>query len=266
MSTLSKLTLLTLLGSFVGIGTAGANPIMIDLSVALQVPETFHVQVSYLCDFQECNWPIGVERGGEPIGAEWIGPTAIEINGGSGLDYYDAMQMCDCDVPVGAHMYKILFEPDVEIYTRTEIEVTVTDPPPDPPDPPDEADVDDEDINPWDIPEQPWPKGLSCAEWCDSRPDPELTPDPVPDEEPDVISDTGSTTDTGTTVPDTGPPADTGSAASDPAPDTGSTTETTTMKGDEGGSCSTASGHSEGLVLLCVIVSAIGLLRRRRAW
>ena len=152
-----------------------ANPVVMGMSKGVQVPETSHVQVSYLCEWvEEGGWPAGLRRDGVDLDVTWIGPTSITINGGSGYSAYDAMQVCDCHVPVGSHRYEFVMEGEGYFCAATTLEVRVTDPPPEPPAPFVFPDPDDFEF-PWDMPQPPWPMGENCAAWCDAQ-----TPEPGP--------------------------------------------------------------------------------------
>ena len=153
-----------------GSGTSLSNPISVDGAHAVQVPDTFHVQVTAYCmpDFG-CAAPSAVRRDGEPVQAPWLGPTTIDVNGGSGVSGYEANQVCDCDVAPGTHEYELVFEAGQEPFWGSKLTVVVTDPPPGPPEPPEPPDP-DADVFPWDEPEPPWPKGVDCAQWCQDDP------------------------------------------------------------------------------------------------
>ena len=150
---------------------ATANPIMMETNHGLQVPETMHVQISYMCETDDpepgwCNLPTGLEKDGTPLTSEFQGPTGVAINGGSGIDTYHAWQVCDCDVAVGEHSYKLLF--DGENWLGGAMTIQVTDPPPAPREW--EPWEPGGDVAPWNIPESPWPKGLDCEVYCEDTP------------------------------------------------------------------------------------------------
>ena len=149
---------------------ASANPIMMENNHGLQVPETMHVQISYMCETEDpepgwCSLPTGVEKDGALLTDQLQGPTGVSVNGGSGIDTYYAWQVCDCDVAVGPHSYKLLFEG--ENWLGDEMTITVTDPPPAVEE---QQAMPEGEISPWDIPESPWPKGLDCAVFCQEGP------------------------------------------------------------------------------------------------
>ena len=157
---------------------AHANPIMMGWSEGAQVPETFHVQISYLCSFpEEGGWPVGLDRDGEALDVEWVGPTHLTVNGGSGLDSYPTQQACDCDVPAGPHAYEIRMDGEQGGWpcAMTSLTVAVRNPPPGPTEewvPPNPDDYE----YPWDIPDQPFPRGLDCVEWCAAHSPPLTAP------------------------------------------------------------------------------------------
>jgi len=148
---------------------AAGNPVVADLTMAMQMPESMHVQVSY---FVSDNWtdgakgPISVEKDGVALTVEWV-ESVVSFNGGSGIEGYDAFQSCDCDVEPGSHEYKLTFELGQEVYASQTPKVDVTDPPPAPQEP--EA-MPEGDVMLWDIPDGPWPKGLDCVQWCLDNP------------------------------------------------------------------------------------------------
>jgi hypothetical protein len=149
---------------------AHANPIMMETNHGLQVPETMHIQISYMCETEDpepgwCNLPTGVEKDGALLTDELQGPTGVSINGGSGIGTYFAWQVCDCDVATGPHTYKLLFEG--ENWLGGEMAITVTDPPPGVQEP---EPMPEGDVQPWNIPESPWPKGLDCEVFCEGMP------------------------------------------------------------------------------------------------
>lgn len=196
---------------------ANANPIMMENNHGLQVPETMHVQISYMCETEDpepgwCNLPTGVEKDGALLTDEIQGPTGVSINGGSGIATYHAWQVCDCDVAVGPHSYKLLFDGDN--WLGGAMTITVTDPPPAVQEP---QAMPEGEVYPWDIPESPWPKGLDCEVFCeegpvgpgeDAAPAGMDTVQPAPDtlgpgeepapEQPPVADDEGKTCGVGT--------------------------------------------------------------------
>lgn len=225
---------------------AAANPVMADLATAQQSPESMHVQVSYFCSD---NWgegnqgPVSVERDGEVLAASWV-EGSVSFNGGSGIEGYNAFQLCDCDMEPGTYEYKLTFEAGQEVYASQTPEVVVTDPPPSPQEP--EA-MPEGDVMPWDIPDGPWPKGLDCIQWCLDNPvGPVVEP---------VTGDTWASSPDTTSVPE--------SDVAAPQPDAGSGD---TVK-DDGGSSSCAAGPSSspllGFGLLVVMALLLFVLRNR---
>jgi hypothetical protein len=130
----------------------------------VQVPASMHVQVTYLCAdvFGSCQWPTGLKCNGQKLAVRWLNPGGLVINVGSGLVTFDARQACDCDVPAGSYTFVLAVNPGY----APEIRVTVTDPPPAPAEPAPGTDPGSEDLDPWDIPEPPWPQGTDCAAFC----------------------------------------------------------------------------------------------------
>ncbi len=174
---------------------ARANPFIMGETVAVQVPERFHVQVSFLTlEADWCAFPTAISRDGEPLDVELLGPTSVTINGGSGLGGYLALQVCDCDVTVGQHLYEFEVPPGGEMCSDGRASVIVTDPPPPQPDPyvaPDPADYED---HPWDMPAPPWPKGADCVAFCEGLTNPETQPETPPeDHQVEIVERVGDT-------------------------------------------------------------------------
>ncbi|MFH1532786.1 MAG: hypothetical protein ABIK09_18850 [Pseudomonadota bacterium] len=221
---------------------ATANPIMMETNHGVQVPETMHVQISYMCesDNQEpgwCNLPTGVEKDGALLTSEFQGPTGVEINGGSGIGTYYAWQVCDCDVAVGGHSYKLLF--DGENWLGGAMTITVVDPPPavQEPQPMPEAGI---DVAPWNIPESPWPKGLDCEVFCEDAP----------------VGPGEDTAPAGEDTVQPGPNTDTLGPGVEPAPATPEVVD------DEGKTCGIGAGVAVPGILL--MLGLLALLYRRR--
>ena len=158
-----------------GAASALANPIMIDGTAGVQVPETFHAQITYFVDASygaADAVPSGITRDGAAVALE-IHEGSVSENGGSGITSFTAYQACDCDLALGPHVYQFVFPGAVPQYysSGSTITVTIVSPPPGQPAPAPEISPDAE-INPWDIPDDPWPKGFDCAAWCTDHPGP----------------------------------------------------------------------------------------------
>jgi hypothetical protein len=72
---------------------AAANPIAMGTSHAAQVPETFHVQVSWGCndDYQPTGAaPAALIRDGETVAATWLGPEGESRSRWEGRDVMPA--------------------------------------------------------------------------------------------------------------------------------------------------------------------------------
>lgn len=154
---------------------AVANPVMWNMSSAMQTPESMHVQVSYFVGGSwDVGWrPVQAERNGEALEIVWV-EGSVEFNGGSGIRGYEALQFCDCDLESGAYEYKVILESGAEGYPSPRLKVEggdptvhVTDPPP----PQQEREpMPEGDVEPWNIPDGPWPIGLDCIQWCQEHP------------------------------------------------------------------------------------------------
>ncbi|MBM4372962.1 MAG: hypothetical protein FJ098_15010 [Deltaproteobacteria bacterium] len=234
--------------------SALANPIMMEASHGMQVPESLHVQISYLCENEDpepgwCNLPEGLEKDGALLTETFLGPEGVTINGGSGLGTYFAWQVCDCDVSPGMHTYKLRFDGDS--WVSDSWTLTVTDPPPGPGEP---QPVPEGDVNPWDIPEPPWPKGVDCIQWCKDHPGPI-----GPGEDTGPGQDTGPGSDTlaagdAPAGPDTKPPADTLAPGNDPGGNQ-------PREAEDAGTCGTGAGPAVPWILLLLAVLSLAWRR-----
>lgn len=261
--------------------SAAANPIAPGTAAAVQVPETFHVQVSYGCldDLGEPLDPADgyvIARDGVPFTAVWLGPTSVRLNAGSGLGSASVLQVCDCGVAPGPHTYAITMPDGASACAATTLAVTVTDPPPAPPAPWVEPNPDDYEY-PWDIPEPPWPKGVDCAAVCAEPPPVEPTDVARPPTDVATPADVPPPTDVASATdgpgpprPDTaGPSLDTALSAPDAADrETAPGSDPpVTIPGDDEEAADCAAGGRAPLVplaLLALGLLAMGALARRR--
>ena len=162
-------------------GAARANPYMTEGAMAVAVPGTMHVQVSYFCQMGSCGAPTSVTRDGQALTETWT-QGGVSHNGGSGVAGYTAFQFCDCSLQPGTHKYEIT-APAGSIDPKWDVSVTLSDAkmaadaaPADAsytdqaavPVQPDATD--DGEIFPWDEPEPTWPQGLDCVARCGAAP------------------------------------------------------------------------------------------------
>lgn len=240
-------------------GAAAANPIVIGGTIAVQVPETFHVQVSYGC-LSEVGESIPAEgytlsRDGVPLAATWLGPTMVDVNAGSGLGRDSTIQVCDCDVPLGPHTYVIGLPPGQDSCAQDlTVDVTVKDPPPAPPEPWVEPDPEDYEY-PWDIPEPPWPKGADCVAFCATAPPP---PTDVAAPPADIAAPPADAPVSQTDAPvhSDGLAGETGPVHDPPA--------TIDAGDDEAADCAVGGSSPLAPLALLALLLGLGLLRRRR--
>lgn len=240
---------------WIGAAAAIANPVMLDGTSGVQVPETFHAQVTYFVDsgYGSGIVPSGIERDGKAL-ALVIHAGSVAENGGSGITSFDAYQACDCDLPLGTYTYKFHFDGSVPDYYSAgqTIAVTIVSPPPGQPAPAPEI-APDADILPWDIPDAPWPKGFDCAAWCVAHPGPtgpvaEGAEEPVPPVEV-VQPEVGASLDTAAAADVTASPEPTGGAGDQKEP----------------GTCAVGTVGSTGaLALLLCGLLCLAVVRRRR--
>jgi hypothetical protein len=186
---------------------ARANPMVTEGAHGLQVPLTFHAQVTWYCasGFGECKAPAPVQRDGTALDLAWQ-QASVSTNTGSGVTGVTAFQICDCNLSVGTYSYLITPAAGLNNYgpdTYT-VPVAIVDPPPGPQTMPD---VTDEEIAAWDEPDPPWPQGVDCVAWCANPPIPETVPDILASDVPiatDVIADVPVAADVPVVQPDTG--------------------------------------------------------------
>ena len=163
-----------------------ANPVMSHGVHAVQVPRSRHVQVTYFCEGESCQWapPTATRDGQELRDVAWK-TAAIRTNSGSGVEGFTAYQFCDCTLPVGPHGYVLRATlPDHRGSTLKwdyTLDVTVVDPaaPPAPPPPADARSAEREKrfkalaaagkLRGSMEPEPAWPQGVDCTAWCQRR-------------------------------------------------------------------------------------------------
>lgn len=159
------------------VGTeALANPVQMNQARAVQVPDTYHVQITWACVVPlpgisamggMCSRPSGVSHEGTAL--IWTGPVTVEASGGSGASESLATQACHCDAEPGVHLYTFTYGENGRRAGPEDIEVSVVDPPPGPPEALPEPDP-DVVIYAFEEPEPPWPQGIDCAQWCADNP------------------------------------------------------------------------------------------------
>jgi hypothetical protein len=148
-----------------------ANPVLAEMLRARQIPHTQHVQVTYARMYSSDAASAGpLSRDTTALGRTWMPFAAgVNLNGGSGVQKYaTALQICDCDVPIGSHSYSAL--PSYGTYAMT-VNVTVVDNMGEP-----DAAVVKPDAMPWDIPDPVEIQGIDCVKWCASAADSGTTP------------------------------------------------------------------------------------------
>ncbi|MBN2194378.1 MAG: hypothetical protein JW751_16295 [Polyangiaceae bacterium] len=141
---------------------AFANPVLMDAMVALQVPDTLHVQVTLLghaCD------GLSATRDEEPLTQEWTPTSSFGWNMGSGVTGLNGCQLCDCDVATGSHSYRADSLPEVT-YLSTAVNVQAGYQGPAAPGTGGEGGV-----MPWDEPNPTYMQGIDCVSVCE-MPDP----------------------------------------------------------------------------------------------
>jgi MYXO-CTERM domain-containing protein len=164
--------------------TAWANPISMDVLRAKQLPSLTHVQLTYGLDGKTPDTPTIVKRDDVVITGSWTSTASYTANTGSGLKSLQATQLCDCNVSLGAHTYKVTVKNAMGTGTveqQTTLTVATTQPPP--------KDAGPGDLSPWEIPEPTQMQGLDCAKACAAS-----TPDgAVKRDAAAVQADTGTT-------------------------------------------------------------------------
>ena len=207
---------------------AQANPITDKVFRAKQVPTTTHVQLTYATDLKAPTTPTSIDRDGSPLTGTWTSLASYTANTGSGLKPLQATQLCDCNVPLGAHTYKMKAE--VEMQATITVATTVT---------PKDAGPHTTDFAPWDIPEPTQIQGLDCAKMCATTPgDKPIARDSAP------------------------PKIDAAVKVDAPAPKTDTTPVVTPPK-DDGGCAVGGRAAGSALVLLLGLGLLAILLRRR---
>jgi len=175
---IGRLTLLaTPLAVFAIVLPARSNPMVTEGAHGLQVPQSFHAQVTWYCasGFGSCVAPGPLQRDGTTLSLAWQ-QASVSTNTGSGVTGVTAFQVCDCNLAVATYQYLITPAGGASDYgppTYT-VPVTIVDPPPGPQASPD---VSGADLLPWDEPDPPWPQGVDCVAWCANPPVPETVPD-----------------------------------------------------------------------------------------
>jgi hypothetical protein len=214
---------------------AFANPYAREVARAREVAGS-HVQLTYGVDGKAPATPSDVVTFGTKHTAWKLPGASYSTNTGSGVKSVSAIQMCDCNVPVGQSLsYKIMVESayDAKVVTLT---TTLTTSGKYDAAPPDQASTDggSPDVMPWNIPDPVEVQGLDCAEECSSV----------------VPQGTGGTTGTGG------------------ATGTGGSTEpsnTTPEKTTGDGTCAMVQGADPaGLVVLVLGIGLAFLARRKR--
>jgi hypothetical protein len=140
-----------------------ANPVLGEMLRARQIPHTRHVQVTYAGAFTPGVGAAGpLSRDNAPLGRSWMPFAAgVNLNGGSGVQKYaTALQVCDCNVPIGPHSYSAL--PNHGTYAMG-VDVTVVRNMGEP-----DAAAVEPDAVPWNIPDPIEIQGIDCAAWCAS--------------------------------------------------------------------------------------------------
>jgi MYXO-CTERM domain-containing protein len=145
---------------------AAANPYSTEKVMARQIPHTPHVQVTF-AKMQGITEEHPLWRDADPLDPVWSPLADYTFNAGSGLVTYEAVQHCDCDVPLGSHTYSTRFtatytDGHSEQFTLEASPITVV------------ADLDDPadagtvppDAMPWQIPDPVEVQGIDCAEIC----------------------------------------------------------------------------------------------------
>ena len=262
---------------------AAANPYSPEGTHAVQVPGTRHVQFTYMYQsgMGSGDMPTALQRDTVVLpGVTWLGPTAVSHNGGSGVMAYEGWQVCDCNVPLGSHTYKVELPGGTPEYMYpAESTVLVTDlahvePTPDVAGDPSSHPVDvfvdagatdvvDEEILPWDEPEPGWPQGADCLAFCVNPPTSETTAETTAEtvpvaEVPDVMMPPAEpTADSAMTADVAAGEAATADAA------TSGDQAVTPWKMDESKCQPTRGAATPGASLALLALAALALARRR---
>ncbi len=175
---IGRLTLLAApLAVFAVVLPARSNPMVTEGAHGLQVPQTFHAQVTWYCasGFGSCVAPDPLQRDGTTLSLAWQ-QASVSTNTGSGVTGVTAFQVCDCNLAVATYQYLITPAAGANDYgpSTYTVPVAIVDPPPGPQASPD---VSGADLLPWDQPDPPWPQGIDRVAWCANPPVPETVPD-----------------------------------------------------------------------------------------
>jgi hypothetical protein len=164
---------LTIIFSLLAIASSGsANPVSCDIFRARQVDGSQHVQITFgdQCD-QEVSLT-GLFRDEYEMATDWQGYDGFVANTGSGPSELTAKQMCDCDLSVGSHSYRLAvtyksgnymdfdFPIEIEIVAPQELADQEQDT--------EDAGPGDYDEDPWNEPEPTEIQGLNCIDACAS--------------------------------------------------------------------------------------------------
>jgi MYXO-CTERM domain-containing protein len=271
--------------------SAYANPYATELARIREVPGP-HVQLTYAVEMSKTPQTPSVPVGFGSRLTPWKTATSYQANSGSGVRPLNAIQMCDCNVPLGQNLvYKLSA---VRPYDGKSVEYTLTVTPTGTGvydasviDATSGAGDAGPTVMPWDIPDPVEIQGLDCTAECNAPQPLDAGAGPVDAQSPG----TGGTG--GTVVVDAALTADValgaagasgsggalgvggmlGTGGKPVSPGTGgavgaggSSASTTSPKKSDDGGCSMASGdHSTGLLLLALVGLALVGRRKRRA-
>lgn len=90
----------------VAAGSARANPMLDSVLQAEQVPGTRHVQLTYIGD--EDGGVVTYLRDERPYAVTWQPTPEFAALLGSGVTRTNALQACDCNVPLGRHEFRVV--------------------------------------------------------------------------------------------------------------------------------------------------------------
>jgi hypothetical protein len=252
-----------------------ANPVMAEMLRARQIPHTQHVQVTYAgLGFQPDSGSVGpLSRDTASLGQSWLPFAAgVNLNGGSGVaKYATALQICDCNVPIGSHKYTAkashgTYDMPVTVAVVDNLEE------------PDAAVV-KPDAMPWDIPDPVEIQGIDCAAWCTSAADSgtadsgtapnDAATTPADATSPPVDASTAPVDATtapadATAAPDVSQPS-THPDASSPSTVPTSTAPAATDESAGGGGCSIGARSGSSATLFLIGCSRWLMRRRKRA-
>lgn len=153
---------------------ASANPVGCNKLILRQVPETTHVQITWVAMCKDEFKMTGLKRDGVLLEPQWISISGYLTNMGSGLWQVYTNQTCDCNVGVGKHKYvadaegyedeKLVFDQSIAVVKNlAPIEVSES--------LDDQAarSVKNEEADggePWDEPDPLYFQGLDCTVAC----------------------------------------------------------------------------------------------------